>query len=127
MANNLTNYSENKLVDHLLGTTAYTKPTSVYVALYTSAPGETATGTEATGGSYARQLVTFAASSNGTAASNVAVSFASMPACTIVAIGITDAVTSGNLLLYGNLASNVTLVLNDTLQFPSGSISVSLD
>jgi len=52
----LTNYAEDKLRDHLLGITAYTMPTDVYLALYTAAPDETGGGTECTGGSYARQV-----------------------------------------------------------------------
>ena len=40
MAGNLTNYLENKLLDHFLGTTSYTMPSPVYVALFTVAPGD---------------------------------------------------------------------------------------
>lgn len=48
MAGNLTNYLENKLLDHFLGTTAYTMPSPVYVALFTVAPGDAGGGTEVT-------------------------------------------------------------------------------
>jgi hypothetical protein len=47
-------YLENKIVDHIFRTSSYTKPTTLAVALYTAAPGETGGGTEVTGGSYAR-------------------------------------------------------------------------
>ena len=63
MAGNLSDYLENKLIDHFLGTTSYTMPTPVYVALYTVTPSDAGGGTEATGGSYARQTAAFAASS----------------------------------------------------------------
>jgi hypothetical protein len=45
MAGNLTNYLENKLIDHFLGTTSYTMPADVYVALFTVAPSDAAGGT----------------------------------------------------------------------------------
>ena len=103
MAGNLSNYLENKVLDHILGTTTYTKPSTVYVALYTVTPSDTGGGTEVTGGSYARQVATFTAASGG-ATSNVSnIDFNNMPACTVVAIGVHDALTSGNLLVWGTL------------------------
>ena len=65
MAGNLSNYLENKILDHFLGTTSYTMPADVYVALYTAAPNDAGGGTEATGGSYARQIATFSSASGG--------------------------------------------------------------
>ena len=60
MAGNLSNYLENKLLDHFLATTSYTAPSNVYVALMTVAEDDTGTaGTEVSGGSYARQTATF--------------------------------------------------------------------
>lgn len=50
----LTDYLENKLVDHIFRASSYTKPSVLAVALFTSAPGEAGGGTEVTGGSYAR-------------------------------------------------------------------------
>jgi alkylation response protein AidB-like acyl-CoA dehydrogenase len=61
MAGSLSNYAENKVLDHVLGTTSYTKPTT-YVALYTVAPTDSTAGTEVTGGSYARLAGAFDAS-----------------------------------------------------------------
>ena len=65
MAGSASNYLENKLIDHSLGTTTFTKPTSVYLALYTVSPSDSSSGTEATGGSYVREVITFSASSSG--------------------------------------------------------------
>ena len=65
MAGSASNYLENKLIDHSLGTTTFTKPTSVYLALYTVSPSDSSSGTEATGGSYVRKVITFSASSSG--------------------------------------------------------------
>jgi hypothetical protein len=46
----LSNFLENSLLDHVLRGTSYTSPTTVYVGLYTSDPGDDNSGTECTGG-----------------------------------------------------------------------------
>ena len=58
MASALGNYLAKKILDHVLGGTTYTQPTSVDLALYTAAPDSTGGGTEVTGGGYARQQIT---------------------------------------------------------------------
>ena len=127
MAGNLTNYLESKLIDHFLGTTTYTKPSAVYVGLFTVTPGEAGGGTEVSGGSYARQAATFGAASSGATTNNANIDFTGMPAATTVAIGIFDALTSGNMLLYGALTTNKTTDAGDTLRIATGSLSVSID
>lgn len=127
MAGNLTNYLENKLIDHFLGTTTYTKPTAVYVGLFTVSPGEAGGGTEVTGGSYARQAATFTAASSGATSNDANIDFTGMPAATTVAIGIFDNVTSGNMLLYGTLTTNKTTDAGDTLRIATGDLDISID
>jgi hypothetical protein len=127
MAGNLTNYLESKLIDHFLGTTTYTKPTAVYVGLFTVTPGEAGGGTEVTGGSYARQVATFNAASSGSTTNSANIDYTGMPAATTVAIGIFDAITSGNMLLYGALTTNKTTDAGDTLRIATGSLTVSID
>lgn len=131
MAGSLSDYAENKLLDHVLGTTAYTKPTT-YVALYTVAPSDSSAGTEvsnAGGSSYARQAASFSAASGGTTSNSSNIDFTDMPACTVVAIGILDSGTigAGNLLVWGTLATNKTLDLLDTLRIATGDLDISLD
>jgi len=127
MAGNLSDYLENKLIDHFLGTTSYTMPTPVYVALYTVTPSDAGGGTEATGGSYARQTAAFAASSGGATSNSANIDFTNMPAATVVAIGIHDALTSGNLLLWGTLTANKTTDAGDTLRIATGDLDISID
>jgi hypothetical protein len=127
MAGNLTNYLENKLIDHFLGTTTYTKPAAVYVGLFTVTPGEAAGGTEVTGGSYARQTATFTAAASGATSNDTNIDFTGMPAATTVAIGIFDASTSGNMLLYGSLTVNKTTDAGDTLRIATGDLDISID
>jgi len=127
MAGNLSNYLEDKLIDHFLGTTTYTKPSAVYVALYTVAPGDAGVGTEVTGGSYARQTATFTASSGGATSNDANIDFTNMPAATVVAIGIHDNVSAGNLLLWGTLTTNKTTDAGDTLRIATGDLDISID
>ena len=127
MAGNLTNYLESKLIDHFLGTTTYTKPSAVYIGLFTVAPSDAGGGTEVTGGSYARQIATFTAASSGATSNDGNVDFTGMPAATTVAIGIFDASTSGNMLLYGTLTTNKTTDAGDTLRIATGDLDISID
>lgn len=115
-------YLDNKDLDHNLGTTTFTKPTAVYLALFNGNPASG--GTEATGGSYARQAITFSAASAGTATSNVACNFTNMPATTVNYVGIYDASTAGN-LLYAQSVTSKTTNVGDTVQFASGAVTVS--
>jgi hypothetical protein len=127
MAGNLSNYLENKVLDHILATTTYTKPSAVYVALYTAAPNDAGGGTEVSGGSYARQAATFDAASSGATQNDTNLDFTNMPSCTVVAIGIHDALTSGNLLVWGTLSTNKSLDAGDTLRIATGDLDISLD
>jgi len=127
MAGNLSNYLENKLLDHFLGTASYTMPATVYVALYTSAPSDPGGGTEVAGGSYARQVATFTSASSGATSNTANIDFVDMPACTVVAIGVHDALTSGNLLVHGTLNQNKTLDAGDTLRIATGDLDIAID
>lgn len=121
------NYLEDAILNHVLRNTALTSPTTVYVALFTVAPTDTGGGTEVSGGSYARQAVTFGAPVSGTVANSGAVTFPTATANwgTIVAIGIFDAVTVGNLLYYGNLTTSKVVDNGDQISFANGAITVA--
>ena len=98
----LSNYLADALLDHTVRNTAYTSPTTVYLALFTSMPdADDVGGTEVTGGSYARQAVTFGPSSDGVASSTAAITFSSMPATTVVGAALYDAASGGNMLHFG--------------------------
>lgn len=128
MAGNLSNYLENKLLDHFLATTSYTAPSNVYVALMTVAEDDTGTaGTEVSGGSYARQTATFDAAASGATQNSANIDFTDMPACTVVGIAIYDASTAGNLLVHGTLTANKSLDAGDTLRIATGDLDISIN
>lgn len=122
----LSDFLENKLVEHVLRNVAYTSPTTVYLALTTTATSDAALGTEVTGGSYVRKAITFGAASNGVCLNSVAVSFTSMPACTVTHAAIMDASTAGNMLFHGPLTASKTVGAGDTLTFAISDLSASM-
>ena len=71
----MSNYLENALINATLRNTTYTSPSTVYVALFTSDPTDAGSGTEVSGGSYARQSATFGAPSNGASSISSAIEF----------------------------------------------------
>lgn len=121
------NYLENKIVDHVLGTATFTKPTNVYLALFLSDPTDAASGTEVTGGGYVRQVITFNAASGGSASSAALVTFTASGSDfgTVTHWAVYDASTSGNMLCYGALDSTRIIASGESLGFPIGSIIVT--
>ena len=123
-------YLEDKVLDHVFGGNAYTAPATLYVALYTVAPTDTGGGTEVTGGSYARQSGTFTVSgTNPTTASNsAAIEYPTATADygTVVAVGILDASSSGNLLAYANLDTSKSVTTGDVFRFDTGDLDITL-
>jgi hypothetical protein len=124
----MSNYLENALINVTLRATSYTAPTTVYVALYTTDPTDADTGTEVTGGSYARTSVTFGAPSNGVSTNSADVTF---PTCTsawgtVTHIGLRDASTAGNLLYHTPLDTSKTIDSGDIFKISTGNLSVTL-
>ena len=124
----MSNYLENALINATLRNTAFTSPSVVYVGLYTSDPTDADTGTEVTGGSYARQAVTFGAPSNGVSTNSAAIEFPQATGTwgTVGWIGIEDASTGGNLLYHTALDASKTIATGDIFKIAIGSLSVTL-
>jgi len=124
----MSNYLENALINVTLRATAYTAPTTVYVGLYTTDPTDANTGTEVSGGSYARKAVTFGAPSNGASVNSAAVEFDEATATwgTVGWIGILDALSGGNLLYHTPLDSSKLIESGDVFKINAGNLSVTL-
>lgn len=127
----LTNYAEDLVLDWLFTNASATRPTSWYVGLYTVAPGEGGGGTEVSGGSYARTAATFTVSGTAptTASNSAAVEFPEASASwgTVVAAGIFDASTSGNLIAFATLTTSKSIDTGDVLRFNTGALDITLD
>ena len=114
----ISQYLENSRMNWFKGTTYVAAPTTVYVALFTTAPTDDsgAGAVEVSGGSYARASITTStgwssisgAPSAPAQISNAGVITFATPSAswgTVLAIGIYDASTAGNLLTWGTITS----------------------
>ncbi len=117
-------YLKNKVIKHVLAEASFTMPTNVYLALYTTDPTVGDTGTEVVGGSYARQLLSFATASAGAKTSNTSETFSTMPATTVTHWGIRDASSGGNLLYFGAFDLPIQLNAGNNLTINSGDIVI---
>jgi len=126
----MSDYLENKFLDHFLGTASTSAPAAVYVGLHTADPTDAGTGAEVSGFGYARQSMAFGASSGGTASNSDAVEF---PAATggdwgaITHIGIYDASTSGNLLFHSALTTSKTIADGDIFKIAVSGVDITAD
>lgn len=122
------NYLEDKVLDHVLGTTAFTAPTATYLALFTSDPAEDASGTEVSGNGYAREDVNFNSASGGSATGpTVDTEFTASGGSfgTVSHFAVFDALTSGNMLYYGALSASKTVADGDSIRFVADSITIT--
>ena len=124
----MSNFLENALINATLRNTTYTSVATVYVSLWTSDPTDAGSGTEVSGGSYARTAVTFAAPSNGVTTNSADVTFPTATASWGVVgwIGINDAATSGNLLYHTALDTAKAIDSGDIFKISTGNLSVTL-
>jgi hypothetical protein len=121
------NTFETRVLQWTFTTGSPTRPTAWYVALFTDDPTDADTGTEVSGGSYARTVVTFTVSGD-TASNSGAVEFPEATGSwgTITHIGIYDASTSGNLIARAALSASKAIASGDILRFPIGDLDVTL-
>lgn len=118
-----TTYLKNKLLEHLTGKTTYTKPTNTYVGLLSDDP--TVAGnqvSELSGGSYARQAVTWGSAANGVIANSATINF-SVPSTKLRYWAIFDASSGGNMLEYFPL--DVSMNVATSLSIAAGNLKLS--
>jgi len=119
---------ETTTLNWLFTTGAVTRPTTWYIALYTTAPTDSTAGTEVSGGSYARQAVTMSVTGD-TASNTASIDWPTASASwgTIVAASIMDASTGGNIITYGALTVSKTIASGDVFRIPAGDFDVTLN
>lgn len=123
-----TNYLEDAILDHVFRNNALTSPTTVYMALFTTAPTDAGGGTEVSGNGYSRLAVTFGAPSAGSVGNTGALDFVASGGNwgDVLAGAIFDASSGGNMLSWDDFPA-ATINDTDTLRFDAGDITVSLD
>lgn len=126
----LSDYAENKLLDHLLGTAAFTAPSAVYVGLATQSFTDAGSSVELTGNNYARRLVTFDPASSGATDNTGAVEFAAATGTwgLVTHFGIFDQSSGGNLLVHGAFTGGgKTISSGDVLKIDAGDLDITAD
>lgn len=139
ITNGISQYGMAKLIDHINGKTSFTMPTTVAMALATTAPTSTTTGAtlvEATYTGYGRQTIAAAGFNAATAATpsvatnNGAITFGACTAGTSTLLGfmLADSATTGagNSLWYGTLASTVISTTQTPPTVASTAMSLSM-
>lgn len=149
-------FAENKLIDwffraQAVGITgasagAGTGPTALFIGLLTVAPTDSTAGTEVSGNAYARVSVTSnltnwagtqaaasttaSSGTTGTTSNNGIITFPTPTPSgwgTVVAVGIYDALTVGNLLMYSALTANKVINASDLVTFPAAALTFQWD
>lgn len=120
-------YLDNAVLNHVLRNTALSSPATVYVGLFTVAPTPSTSGTEVSGGSYARVAATFGAPALGVLSNSAPVAFptATLNWGTVVAVGVFDALSGGNLLYFGALTTSKAVDNGDTASFAAAALSIT--
>lgn len=118
---------ETRILNSVLRAVAWTAVPGVTASLHTADPGDTGA-SEVTGGSYARQAITFAAPAvSGTAnqcTSSAAVNFTSMPAVTITHYGLWTTDVTPVFIGGGPLNASKTLNAGDTYTLSTATLSL---
>lgn len=108
-----------------------TTPITPFIGLYTTAPSESAAGTEASGNAYARTAAAFSAPSGTSPTAMVNSGAVTFPAATpagytLLGVGLLTLVTAGSLLRWSAITS-LALAIGDQANFAAGQISFTED
>lgn len=119
----------------MLRATNVTAPSQTYLALFTGDPTAAGTGPETTYTGYARVTTGSPASSawnapdgTGTTKNNNTIVFPAVGGASSVTIthwALFDALTTGNMLLYGPLTASKTLNVTDVPSFPANALQIT--
>lgn len=122
-----TSYTDNKLIDHLLGAATFAKPASKYVALYVGDPTTGGTEVSTTGSAYTRLSSSF------TIGANQAMNSADLQWATATSVwgainyvAVYDAATGGNMLVSAALNTPKTISIGDVLRVPASNLAITL-
>lgn len=127
-------YVEVQTLKRWFGLSPDAAPSTVYAALFTSAPGDAGGGTEVTGNAYARVELTNSSASwdlvNSTISNKIAVTFpAPSPSAwgTVTHWALYDAASGGNLLFHAPLTNARATVAGVALSFAIGQMTITAD
>lgn len=134
-ASEMNDYLEQEIMELIFRNTAiFAAPANVYASLWTTTQGDPGTGTEATGGSYAREAVDTTtgwdapgASGGATAnANDTDFGTASGAWGTITDAMLGDASSAGNFFFYSPMDASKVVANGDSFKFAAGDIDVTV-
>ncbi len=129
----MSNFMASSIMNEYFRGVSVTPPAAVYLALYTTDPSNSDTGTELQGNAYERQQITFGepvvVSGKTQIQNNAAITY---PAATgtwgdVAYWGIRTAKTGGQLLAYGAFTQAKNISDGDQLHIALNSITLTLD
>lgn len=138
----MTNYLENKLIDHIFRNQAFSAPATLYISLHTADPGETGANELPVSGNYSRAAIASslanwtatqggnagASSGTGGATSNSAAANFPVPSANwglVTHFAIWDSAAGGNPLFYAPLTTSKTINANDSVSFAADTLNVT--
>ena len=135
MAGGLSNFQEAAWLNLTFGGVAYSAPATIYLGLFTTTPTDSTSGTEATGGGYARAAITNnptnwpTVAAGGTKVNGTTITFPTLSAGigTINGFAYFDAASGGNMIAWGDLSRPRPYNASDTPRFLPGDLSIALD
>lgn len=127
MPNNLVDAAENIVLNAINGVSGALFTAPLKLRLMTANGTDSANGTEVTGGSYASVTIAFTTSTAGTASNTAQLSYASMPACTVVGFEVWDSNATPRRIWWIPATSSRVVNAGDTFNVAPGAIVVSID
>lgn len=118
----------DKLLSALYANSSFTLPTTWFVALFTTEPMPDASGTEVSGGSYARQSITWGSLTSHQFQNSNTITWPTATANwgSIPWVAFFDASTAGNLISYAPASATITVNNGQTYpSFGAASLTVS--
>jgi hypothetical protein len=134
MAGSINDGTETRILDHIVGKTSYTMPSTVYLALFTTAVNDAGGGTECTGGSYARKLTagsdwvaaSAGASSNATVITFVTPTGSWGTATHFAIMASVSGTTSADYIAWSDLDTSQAIGTGNTVSFAIGALTLTL-
>lgn len=125
----MSNYLENKVLNHIANKEAFVAPENMYLALLTASSTEDTAGTEVISESYTRQAITFDTATEGVIKNSADITFdiATESWGIITSVAVFDAENAGNMLFYSDLGHPQTIDVDNQVVFKIGKLSITLD
>ena len=128
---NASNFLRTQIGAEFLNLGAATLPTELHIGLFTDSVDAAGTGTEVSGGGYARKSISassFDDDLTGGFSLNTSLEFTAASGSwgTVISMGIYDAATGGNLIVFDDLAASKTITTGDAFRFNLGAIVINI-